>query len=245
MPLLSRSHKKVLARFGRFLTTTLFLSFYLLVTQQCIASDDYEVADNAMAGVTDDALADTGTDEAASLLQGYLSKYEHLSASFIQTTFDGDNRLVQKMEGRLWVSSPDRFRIETIAPDNQVLVSDGKQFWNYDQDLEQVIVSKLDVSSIPVLLLAKSEKDIAASYAINSFEDEESVVFVLSPFDEDSMFASLNLEFADSQLVTLLVRDKMGQATHVKFDGLKALSDPNTKLFGFKTPEGVDVIYED
>lgn len=214
-------------------TLFFFLSFYVLATENTLSADDAA------------AMGVAGTDEAANLLQDYLSKYKYLSASFTQTTFDRDDRVVQKMQGRLWVSSPDRFRIETVEPDKQILVSDGKQFWNYDVDLEQVIVSKLDASRIPVLLLAKSEKEITDSYAVNGFNDETSAIFVLSPRDENSMFASLNIEFVDSQLAALMVRDKMGQATHVRFDDLKAPGDSQGNIFNFDAPDDVDVIYED
>ena len=50
--------------------------------------------------------------------------------------------------GRLWVSKPNHFRIETNSPWQQILISDGATFWNYDIDLEQLTIADLLAESM-------------------------------------------------------------------------------------------------
>lgn len=177
-------------------------------------------------------------------LQRYLARYPGLAAGFVQITYDKSREIIQEVEGSLWVSTPDRFRIESGVPASQVLVSDGSRFWNYDADLEQVIISELDVSRIPILLLARHEEDIGVSYRVDSFSDESSHVFVLSPKSADSLFISLNLEFVDEKPVALLVRDNIGQTTHIVFESVESLANADDEIFSFTPPSGIDVIEE-
>ena len=96
----------------------------------------------------------------ADLLNTYLSAITTLSARFEQTTTDQtayDTAYDKTIyDGRLWMEKPNRFRVDTINPSLQTVVSDGIDFWSYDEDLEQVVISRLneDLNQVPILLFS-------------------------------------------------------------------------------------------
>ena len=182
--------------------------------------------------------------EKAEGLGDLLAQYHHFEAEFSQISYDAEGQLVEATNGRLWLSNPDRFRIESTEPSNQWLISDGEKLWNYDIDLEQVIISKLDKSNIPVLLLAKSQDEIEKAYETAYFDDEDARVYVLAPKDPDALFSTLNLTFSGKELRELMVLDGMGQSTLIVFSKIKVQREMGKDIFVLDIPEGVDVIQE-
>lgn len=192
-------------------------------------------------GKSDSAFAAEGSP--GEELRIYLDAYPDITSNFTQTTYARGESIA--VEGRLWVSAPDKFKIETGDPVSQILVSNGKNFWNYDVELESVTVSKLDISQAPIFFLLKQETDLSQSYFVDAFSDEESRVFILTPKSEDSQLKFLNVKFVHKKLVSLLGKDNMGQSHHYVFKSLKKLHSPDQKLFTFTPPPGVDVLGED
>lgn len=188
-------------------------------------------------------------DEAAGYQQKLnerLSAVESLRADFRQFTSSRDNGFTREQTGQLWVEKPDRFRIITEAPWEQVLVSDGKSFWSYDADLEQVIVRELsrDIREVPVLLFGGDAAEITRSFHVGYFEEENRETFVLEPIKADGLFASLSIVFEDSVPAEIGIRDNLGQKTRIELMSPKINEDMAPSLFEFSAPEGVDVIDE-
>ncbi|MDH5736668.1 MAG: outer membrane lipoprotein chaperone LolA [Gammaproteobacteria bacterium] len=173
-----------------------------------------------------------------------LLQYHQFQGQFTQTTINAQGGIIETTTGELWLASPDRFRIETREPLSQTLVSDGHALWNYDIDLEQVIISQLDRATIPVLLLAQNDQEIEQSYETGYFEDEQSEVFVLAPKAADSLYKTLSIEFSGNRLTALLIRDGMGQATQIVFDEINNRDAIDPERFTFTVPPGVEVIQD-
>lgn len=181
---------------------------------------------------------------AATQLAEELSRVAHMSASFTQQTVDRTLRVLQENTGRLWVNPGAKFRIETDAPSEQMLVSDGANFWVYDADLEQVIISKLeaDVSQVPILLLGGNLTELNASYAISYYEDELGQNYVLSPLSSENLFTSLSISFQQSKPVRIAILDALGQRTLINLHDVIASDQIQPAIFSFEPPLGTDVI---
>lgn len=193
------------------------------------------------------SVKDTAKDEAngvSALLAEELSRVAHMSASFTQQTVDRTLRVLQENTGRLWVNPGAKFRIETDAPSEQMLVSDGVNFWVYDVDLEQVIISKLeaDVSQVPILLLGGNLSELNASYAVSYYEDELGQNYVLSPLSSENLFTSLSISFQQSIPVRIAIVDALGQRTLINFHDVIASDQIQPAIFAFEPPSGTDVI---
>src|SRR5580704_13228156 len=83
------------------------------------------------------------------LLDRYLDGLQTLRANFSQTLTDSHGREIDHGSGTLVVSRPGKLRWELQAQGaklgaGELLVSDGKNVWFYDRDLQQVSVKPVD-----------------------------------------------------------------------------------------------------
>lgn len=166
----------------------------------------------------------------------------HVMAS-LQTSF---RQLVngELHTGNLWVSKPNHFRIETKTPWQQILISDGTTFWNYDVDLEQLTISELehDPQKYPILLFSGSQDNLDDSYDISAYTDEELDVYVLTPKQHNQFFASMTLTFSGEIPSSILIRDAAGQRTEIVFDAPRTNIEISEDLFKFSAPAEVDIV---
>jgi outer membrane lipoprotein carrier protein len=185
----------------------------------------------------------------ADLLNTYLSAITTLSARFDQNTTDQTANDTTDYNGRLWMGKPNRFRVETINPSIQTLVSDGIDFWSYDEDLEQVVISRLneDLNQVPILLFSSDIGSIQEAYNISGYtgESEDQLLlehFVLQPISDLSLFHSLTLSFHLSKPVSITINATTGGITTVSMDDIDLNAVISPDRFNFIAPAGVDVI---
>lgn len=120
------------------------------------------------------ALADASGD-----LQQRLGKVKSFHASFTQKVTDASGSSVQDGEGELWVQRPNLFNWHMTAPDESVLISDGKTLWFYNPFVEQVSASWLKdaTSNTPFMLIARNQASDWQQYNIKQQGDS----FELTP----------------------------------------------------------------
>jgi len=189
-------------------------------------------------------LAKAQSSEAAERLSALLKNVSSLQAEFDQATSREQHQ--QRYSGKLWISKPDRFRIASSTPSPQLLVSDGKSFWNFDEALEQVIISKSDNSStqVPITLFTQAQLALNELYNVNSYEDERREVFLLEPLDDISLVRVLTIEFENGEPAEIRVEADSGQSTVFMLTHVKMNPELDASLFSFTAPAGVDVIDE-
>ena len=141
---------------------------------------------------------------------------------------------------------PGLFRWHTDEPMEQLLVSDGKQVWLYDPDLEQVTIQSLDqrLTHTPALLLSGDVSQIRENFEITFKEGGSVVDFILKPKSKDTLFDSLRLSFRNGVLNDMQLIDSIGQRTNILFMNVKMNEPLDNKQFSFEIPEGADVIQE-
>ncbi|TBU77851.1 outer membrane lipoprotein carrier protein LolA [Pseudomonas daroniae] len=186
-------------------------------------------------------------DEAAvQRLTQLLNQAQTITARFSQLSLDGSGTQLQETSGELALKRPGLFRWHTDAPMEQLLVSDGKQVWLYDPDLEQVTIQALDqrLTHTPALLLSGDVSQIRENFEITFKEGGSVVDFILKPKSKDTLFDSLRLSFRNGVLNDMQLIDSIGQRTNILFMNVK-MNDPlDDKQFSFEIPEGADVIQE-
>ncbi len=184
----------------------------------------------------------------ANQLQEILSHVVTMHSSFSQVTLGADNQKLQTSEGELWLGGNARFRIVTARPFEQILVSDGIDFWSYDADLEQVIVSPLetDLQKVPILLFGNTDINMLANYQLSFYEENGSngIVqhYVLKPMAPESLFETLTIGLVDSSPVEISILDSLDQKTRIRFHEAELNNPIPDEVFVFKTPDSVDVI---
>lgn len=186
-------------------------------------------------------------DEAAvKRLTELLNQAQTITARFSQLSLDGSGTQLQETSGELALKRPGLFRWHTDEPMEQLLVSDGKQVWLYDPDLEQVTIQSLDqrLTHTPALLLSGDVSQIRENFEITFKEGGSVVDFILKPKSKDTLFDSLRLSFRNGVLNDMQLIDSIGQRTNILFMSVKMNEPLDDKQFSFEIPEGADVIQE-
>ncbi len=195
----------------------------------------------ALSSVT--AFADT---KDVSRLTQLLEKSQTLSARFSQLTLDGSGTQLQETTGQMLIQRPGLLRWHTDAPQEQLIVSDGKKVSLYDPDLQQVTIKALDqrLSQTPALLLSGDVSKISETFDITAKEAGDVIDFVLKPKGRDTLFDSLRLSFRRGTINDMQLIDGVGQRTNILFTGVKANEPIPASQFKFDIPKGADVIQE-
>lgn len=191
-------------------------------------------------------LAASADEQAASRLTRLLEPLKTYSADFEQQILDGSGQRLQETRGHIWLSRPGLFRWEVEAPYRQVVVSDGKEVYLHDPDLEQVTVQPLDnrVTHTPALLLSGKANALTENYEVSRQQQGATETFTLLPTSPDTLFEDLKLTFRSEQLRGLQMSDSTGQRTAIAFSNVEANTAIDDSRFEFEAPEGTDIIRE-
>ncbi|MBF7140758.1 MULTISPECIES: outer membrane lipoprotein chaperone LolA [Pseudomonas] len=198
---------------------------------------------SALAMTSLSALAD---DQAVKSLTQLLEKSQTLTGRFSQLTLDGGGTQLQETSGEMALQRPGLFNWHTDAPQEQLMVSDGKKVSLWDPDLEQVTIKTLDqrLTQTPALLLSGDVSKISQSFDITYKEAGDVIDFVLKPKTKDTLFDSLRLSFRRGLINDMQLIDGVGQRTNILFMNVKANEPVPASKFTFVPPKGADVIQE-
>lgn len=179
-------------------------------------------------------------------LSRLLQPLKTFSADFEQLILDNNKTRLQTTQGHVDLMKPGQFRWETLDPFPQLIVSNGKTLWLYDEDLEQVTQQKVDprASHTPALLLSGEQQQIEESFTVAGPSSGDEGLFRLTPKDPDSLYVSMRILFVQGIPVEMQLEDNLGQQTSLQFQDPKANPTLNASLFQFEIPPGVDLIVE-
>jgi outer membrane lipoprotein carrier protein len=180
----------------------------------------------------------------ATEVEKYLSGLATWSADFTQTIDDGHGNVMRSAAGKLYLQKPGKFRWDYSQPSEQLILTDGKQIWFYDKDLQQANVRDMDasLSSTPAVLLSGSgsvsdQFDVTALPASGGLE-----WYQLIPKHPDTDFQLVRIGFNKGDLASMFLADKLNQVTQLTFTNPKRNARFAPDLFSFVPPPGVDVI---
>ncbi|MBV8805634.1 MAG: outer membrane lipoprotein chaperone LolA [Sinobacteraceae bacterium] len=181
-------------------------------------------------------------------LDSYLDDMKTLRATFVQTLVDAHGREIDRASGTLIVQRPGKFRWEIRqgpgAASGQLMVSDGRNLWFLDRDLQQVTVKPVDaaLSATPAMLLSGTV-DVRKNFTITAAPKREGLDWVLvEPRGSQADFRRALLGFDAKELKRMILDDKLGQTATVVFDHVERNGPVAPEEVSFTPPPGVDVI---
>ncbi len=184
------------------------------------------------------------SESASETLTHQLQNIKTLSAHFDQTITSNKGKVLSHCVGVLHIQRPGRFSWETVKPNALRVVADGQNIWTYDIDLEQITKQNAKTTMVgsPAALLAgqtvRLEKDFIVKYANDSHEN-----YILYPRVNDSMFNEIKIRFKNNQLLSMDMKDGLGQHIKTQFTDVKLNTPLNPKIFIFNAPKGIDIIH--
>jgi outer membrane lipoprotein carrier protein len=191
-------------------------------------------------------LASTAFADGVSSLREFFTHTHAMRAQFKQQVLDKNGQKIQQVEGSMQLQRPNKFRWDYKKPYEQQIVSDGKQVFLYDIDLQQVTVSDLakTLGSSPAAMLAGGEA-VEKSFTLKNASRKDGLTWVLAlPKNKDSGFDRVILGFKEGQLRKMELYDSFSHVTHIEFSLVERNPSLTLETFLFTPPQGVDVVGE-
>ncbi len=184
--------------------------------------------------------------EALARLDSLLANVDSLTADVVQLIVESDGGILEESSIKMLLKKPNGFYWETITPYQELIVTNGIKLWNYQPDLEQVVIEDWDVSKseLAAQLLSGKTENLDSQYIIEELSDtnNDSQEFVLTPVDADSIYTQISINFITSELDLIYLNSRNGQQTVWRFDAIERNQILEDSLFDFQPPAGIEII---
>ena len=184
--------------------------------------------------------------EALTRLNSLLANINSLTADVVQLIVESDGGILEESNIKMLLKKPNGFYWETITPYQELIVTNGIKLWNYQPDLEQVVIEDWDVSKseLAAQLLSGKTENLDSQYIIEELSNtnNDSQEFVLTPVDADSIYTQISINFITSELDLIYLNSRNGQQTVWRFDAIARNQILEDSLFDFQPPAGIEII---
>lgn len=177
-------------------------------------------------------------------LAAFVSDVHSASGSFMQITVGPQGQTRPAQSGSFTFERPGRFVWDVIRPYSQRIVSDGREVFQFDPDLNQVTVRKVDqaIGASPASILFGNVA-LEQAFDVTALPDRDDLAWLRAkPRGGEAGFTSVDLGFRDGLPARIVLLDAFGQTTKVEFSGLKRNPALAPETFKFVAPAGADVV---
>lgn len=179
-------------------------------------------------------------------LDKLLGGIETLSADVLQLIVESDGGVLEESTIKMLLKKPDGFYWETIEPFPELIVTNGIKLWNYQPDLEQVVVEdwQTDKSELAAQLLNGRTDNLKQEYEIRleALEGGDVTHFELSPYASDSIYSTISIQFSQQNLDSIIMDNKNGERTVWRFSNVVRNQTVESEKFNFLPPAGIEII---
>lgn len=178
-------------------------------------------------------------------LQKHYQQTASFSAKFTEEITPAGGTKRDRM-GTVYYRKPGRMRWEFEGQDQELIVSNGKQLYDFQPDLNQVIETPLEQafrsSSVASFLLGigNIERDFDASAPASPPNDGLRHVVLKAKNTGDT--AEIGVDPHSLDLRKLRLTDALGDMTELAFSDTKNGAALDDKLFTFAAPAGADIV---
>ncbi|HIG07884.1 MAG: outer membrane lipoprotein carrier protein LolA [Methylococcales bacterium] len=185
-------------------------------------------------------------ENASKALSLFFKSTESLSASFVQTNWDEQERVTDQSEGEFVLVKPDGFFWHYKSPFVQKIVAANHKVWFYDVDLEQVTIKSTDkLMGFSPLLFLTGTLDLERDFVVEMDSVTDAVVWLrVTPKGASSSFEYIRMGLVNGQLGSMEFEDNFGRKTQLQFSDMKVNVTVDPALFVLSIPDGVDVFEE-
>ncbi|HBW84846.1 MAG TPA: outer membrane lipoprotein carrier protein LolA [Gammaproteobacteria bacterium] len=179
-------------------------------------------------------------------LSNLLRNVNTMSAKVQQLIVESDGAVLEESSIQMHLLRPGGFYWETLEPFPELVVTDGTLLWNYQPDLEQVVIEDWDSSrsELAAELLGGRTDRLAAEYEVikEDSNSENMTIFKLLPLDGNSLYQRINISFEKELLFSIHLDNKNGQKTLWQFKKPQVNHQLTPGLFRFQIPQGIDIV---
>ena len=177
-------------------------------------------------------------------LRRFATRTPAATGTFVQTQLGGGRGGSARSSGSFAFARPGNFRWEIDKPDPQLIVTDGKKLYFYDEGLRQVTVREASeaIQATPAAVLF-GVGDLDEAFKLSEVGQYNGVAWVEAvPRSADSGFDRIRIGMRDGLPVVMEVVDAFWQINRFEFARLSTNERIPVESFQFKVPAGVDVL---
>ena len=177
-------------------------------------------------------------------IQHFVTEVGTATGEFKQYTVGAQGETRPAQTGQFSFQRPGRFKWDVRKPYEQLIVSNGMEVFQYDPDLSQVTVRRVDqaIGASPAAILFGAGK-LEDSFKVSDQPDHDGLQWLLAvPRSTDAGFSQVEIGLHDNQPVRIVLLDAFGQKTYVELSNLKPAFSLPAKEFEFTPPADVDVV---
>lgn len=177
-------------------------------------------------------------------LRAFVTAVTSATGSFSQYTVNDQGRTQPAQTGVFSFQRPGKFKWAVQKPYEQLVVSDGRQVFQFDPDLAQVTERKVDaaIGTSPAAILFGSGS-LEQSFDVSALPAKDGVDWLRAkPRTADAGFSRVDIGMKNNLPVRVELLDSFGQTTRVDLSAIQANPQLPAKEFQFTAPKGVDVV---
>jgi outer membrane lipoprotein carrier protein len=177
-------------------------------------------------------------------LRAFVATVTAATGSFSQYTVNDQGRTQPAQTGVFSFQRPGKFKWAVQKPYEQLVISDGRQVFQFDPDLAQVTERKVDaaIGTSPAAILFGSGS-LEQSFDVSALPAKDGVEWLRAkPRTADAGFSRVDIGMKDNLPVRVELLDSFGQTTRVDLSSIQANPSLPAKEFQFTAPKGVDVV---
>ena len=185
---------------------------------------------------------EVGLSENSNYLLNSINKHQYFSAQFEQTTLQEKKKRL--IEGEIRAHRSGIFKISYYEPLNEVMFSDGKDFYRFDPELEQLNIQPLEelLEETPVGLFTLSLKEIKELFIFSECQKNlNQFSCLLTSKKEESFIKWIDIGVKNNIFDSFEYLDTFGQTVSLKFKNVSLSTIPDGE-FKLNIPEGTDIV---
>ena len=182
--------------------------------------------------------------DAQAQLRAFVDTVKTATGTFTQSTVGAQGRTQPAQSGMFAFQRPGKFRWAVKQPYEQLIVSDGKQVYQYDPDLAQVTERKVDqaIGTSPAAILFGSG-NLEQAFNVTPMPDRDGMQWLRAkPRNADAGFSQVDIGLKNNLPARVELLDSFGQTTRVELSGIQSNATIPADTFAFTAPPGVDVV---
>lgn len=179
----------------------------------------------------------------------YFKGFDALEAEFTQVITN--KRQEERSSGDLYLQKRSmhqlnpKFFFDYQAPFPQQLISNGKQMWDYDVDLMQVVIRSTEtLADNPLLVILLGEEELTDFFTIKVRKDRRHYELIPKERGEGITLDKVAVYFEGGVLKGFTAIESSGQQIELHLTNIKQNPIFDSKIFEFVLPKGVDLIDE-
>ena len=170
------------------------------------------------------------------------------SARFYQVSVLKDLQIEDTASGTILVKRPEMMRWEYENPEEQTIITDGKQMWIYRPGDNQVMIGKApdffrDGKGASFLSDIRHIRN-RFQITLQPSSDQDAYLIKLEPANKTPDLSEIHLWISKNsfEVIRLVTLNAYGDETRIELSQITFLSRVEDALFHFVVPEGADVL---